>query len=198
MRDIDASALQEIAKYPSMRGLSVHCIGPMFPQEAKTDKKHFDAERRISAWLDEQEAYSVVYVSFGSVASPTKEQIPVIGQALLALGKPFIWSSKEKHHEHLPKELRSQISRQFDDNTVKFLVLPWAPQKLILAHQSTAVYLSHCGWNSTLEGLSSGTPFVAWPMFGDQLLNAQWIEDLGAGVLIPETSEKGARPNCPS
>ena len=55
------------------------------------------------------------------------------------------------------------------------------------------VFVSHGGWNSTLEGLSGGKPFVNYPLFADQLLNGQWIQRLGAGLMIPNTRMKGGR-----
>ena len=44
------------------------------------------------------------------------------------------------------------------------LVRNWAPQLEILAHKSTGVFLSHCGWNSVLESLSQGIPIIGWPL----------------------------------
>ena len=194
LRDIDADSLNEIEKHPSMSGVKVHCVGPLLPAEQKiVNSKYDETEKKIGLWLNGQETNSVVFISFGTMATPAKEQIKVIGQSLQLLGKPFIWALREKHHESLPDEIKDQISHQFEAKNCKFLVLPWAPQKLILAHHSVGVFLSHCGWNSTLEGLSSGKPFVAWPMFGDQLLNAEWTAELGASVLIPETGVMGPR-----
>ena len=55
------------------------------------------------------------------------------------------------------------------------VILPfgfWAPQKLILGHPAAAAFVSHCGWNSTLESVFGGIPIVAWPMFAEQKINA--------------------------
>ncbi|OWA51677.1 hypothetical protein BV898_16150 [Hypsibius exemplaris] len=187
LRDIE-TGLDAIAADPNMAGLTVHCVGPLFPEEKPTtDAKNFAVEEKVAKWLDGKEPESVVYVSFGSLATPTDEQVTILGQALLELGRPFLWSLQEKCHKFLPDGLKNELEGRDS------LVLPWAPQKLILAHPSVAVFVSHCGWNSTLEGLGSGKPFVAWPMFADQLLNGQWIVKLGAGVLIPETGTKGVR-----
>ncbi|OWA51671.1 putative UDP-glycosyltransferase 72B2 [Hypsibius exemplaris] len=187
LRDIETS-LPAVEADPNMKGLTVHCVGPLFPEETSTkDAKNFAVEEKVAKWLDGKDPESVVYVSFGSFATPTDEQVTVLGQALLELGKPFLWSLREKCHKFLPDGLKNELEGRDG------LVLPWAPQKLILAHPSVAIFVSHCGWNSTLEGLGSGKPFVAWPMFADQLLNGQWIVKLGAGVLIPETGTKGVR-----
>ena len=194
-RAIELDTVAEIEKHPSMDGLSLYCVGPLLPEERDNDSKHFDVERNVSEWLNGKERSSVVYVSFGSVpfAIPGKEQITIIAEALLATGQPFIWSLKKTHHAFLPAELKENISNQFDSKGNNSLVLPWAPQKLILAHDSVGIFLSHCGWNSTLEGLSSGTPFVAWPMLADQLLNGQRIVKLGVGILLPDTGIQSQR-----
>ncbi|KAH9777991.1 UDP-glycosyltransferase 83A1 [Citrus sinensis] len=38
--------------------------------------------------------------------------------------------------------------------------------------------ISHCGWNSTMEGLSMGVPFLCWPSFADQHHNRNYICDV--------------------
>ncbi|KAK6920968.1 UDP-glucuronosyl/UDP-glucosyltransferase [Dillenia turbinata] len=48
-------------------------------------------------------------------------------------------------------------------------IVNWAPQEEVLAHPSTGCFVSHCGWNSVMEGISVGVPFLCWPCFADQL-----------------------------
>ncbi|KAE8706241.1 hypothetical protein F3Y22_tig00110402pilonHSYRG00007 [Hibiscus syriacus] len=41
----------------------------------------------------------------------------------------------------------------------------------------------HCGWNSTIEDLSNGVPFLCWPYFADQFFNQSYIcEYWGVGL----------------
>ncbi|KAK4486293.1 hypothetical protein RD792_008964 [Penstemon davidsonii] len=55
------------------------------------------------------------------------------------------------------------------------IIRGWAPQLLILSHPSTHGFLSHCGWNSTLEAIGLSVPILAWPIRGDQVYNAKLV-----------------------
>ncbi|KAG6388630.1 hypothetical protein SASPL_150062 [Salvia splendens] len=66
-----------------------------------------------------------------------------------------------------------------------------APQDL--SHRSVACFLSHCGWNSTLEGLSRGVPFLCWPYFSDQFHNQKYICDKWEIGLRIDHDENGIR-----
>jgi len=77
-----------------------------------------------------------------------------------------------------------------------FLIEGWAPQLVILSHRAVGAFLTHCGWNSVLEGLVSGVTMVTWPMGADQYANARLlVDELGMGIRgaegekLPEASE---------
>ena len=45
--------------------------------------------------------------------------------------------------------------------------------------------MTHCGWNSTLEGITAGVPMVTWPVFAEQFFNEKLvIEILKVGIPI--------------
>jgi hypothetical protein len=104
---------------------------------------------------------------------------------LIGSGKPFIWVLRpptgfdingEFKDEWLPEgfEKRMTVSKQ------GLLVHNWAPQLEILSHESTGVFLSHCGWNSTLESLSQGVPIIGLPMGAEQMYNSKMlVEEMG-------------------
>ncbi|KAL5705157.1 coniferyl-alcohol glucosyltransferase [Ranunculus cassubicifolius] len=75
------------------------------------------------------------------------------------------------------------------------LVDCWAPQDYILANPSIGGFLSHCGWNSSLESITNGVPMIAWPLYAEQRLNAAaLVEDFGIAVrsdLLPSTEVIG-------
>ncbi|MCO5567472.1 hypothetical protein L7F22_021164 [Adiantum nelumboides] len=57
------------------------------------------------------------------------------------------------------------------------LLVSWAPQLDVLSHPSIALFLSHCGWNSTLEAISAGVPVLCWPLFAEQKMNCRFLVD---------------------
>ncbi|KAF7124721.1 hypothetical protein RHSIM_Rhsim12G0070400 [Rhododendron simsii] len=70
------------------------------------------------------------------------------------------------------------------------VVKGWAPQVSILRHQAVGGFLSHCEWNSLLEGVVAGVMILAWPMEADQFVNARLlVEDTGAAVRVCEGAD---------
>ncbi|KAL0717137.1 hypothetical protein Bca4012_066459 [Brassica carinata] len=70
------------------------------------------------------------------------------------------------------------------------VVRGWVPQLLVLRHVAVGAFLSHCGWNSVLEGITSGAVILGWPMEADQFVNARLlVEHLGAAVRVCEGAE---------
>ena len=51
--------------------------------------------------------------------------------------------------------------------------LPWVPQRDVLRHRAVGCFLTHAGWNSTLEAAVEGVPMVCWLFFGDHLINSR-------------------------
>ncbi|GAU99495.1 hypothetical protein RvY_10489 [Ramazzottius varieornatus] len=192
-RGAEEEAIRTIQSHPEMTHIPLHCVGPLIPQVKETNVKRQVTEKKVKQWLDAKPGSSVIYVSFGSVAQLTSEQVREIAKALSTLDRPFIWSLKGQLHAHLPAESQKTLLSNLEDNNSGHLIVQWAPQKLVLAHPSVALFVSHCGWNSTIEGLASGKPFVAWPQFSDQLINAEFAEGKGAAVVIRNAGTKKGR-----
>ncbi|BBH07736.1 UDP-glucosyl transferase 73B3 [Prunus dulcis] len=108
----------------------------------------------------------------------SSEQLIEIGLALEVSNKPFIWVVRGCNET---QELEKWIAESgFEErNKARSLVIRgWAPQTLILSHPAVGGFLTHCGWNSTLEGICAGVPLLTWPMFGDQFLNEKLVEQI--------------------
>ncbi|XP_054803243.1 anthocyanidin 3-O-glucosyltransferase 7-like [Prosopis cineraria] len=143
------------------------------PPPANTDKTG------SLSWLDQHSAKSLVYISLGTVVSPPRHEVVAIAEALEELeGVPFLWSLKDDSKAFLPKGFLERTSE-------KGKVVPWAPQTLVLGHESVGAFVTHGGCNSVSESLSSGVPMICRPYFGDQLMAARMVEDVwGVGVKI--------------
>ncbi|XP_055337297.1 uncharacterized protein LOC129587527 [Paramacrobiotus metropolitanus] len=186
---LEPTGLQELQQIPFAKDKVFKFIGPLMPTEEKRDKKvQTDASlsTKVIQWLDGQKERSVVYCSFGSVAMLSKEQLVEIGHALVSLKQPFIWALRPSQQDHLPDIVQRLTGEDFSME-LSYLIVPWVQQKAVLAHKATGVFISHCGWNSTLESASYGVPIVAWPFFGDQPLNAAFVEQRGIGRIMPGT-----------
>jgi hydroquinone glucosyltransferase len=51
--------------------------------------------------------------------------------------------------------------------------------------------LTHCGWNSTLEGVRCGVPMVALPLGAEQKMNASILEEILGVALRPAARADG-------
>ncbi|XP_065011072.1 UDP-glycosyltransferase 72B1-like [Musa acuminata AAA Group] len=100
----------------------------------------------------------------------------------------FTVQSKEDPFRFLPAG--------FVDRTreVGLLVPSWAPQAAVLNHAATGGFLSHCGWNSTLESVKAGVPMVAWPLFAEQRQNAVMLAEGSRIALRLPRAEQGIVP----
>ncbi|XP_073128827.1 UDP-glycosyltransferase 83A1-like [Henckelia pumila] len=126
-------------------------------------------------WLDRQPPRSVVYVAFGSFTVFDQTQFKELALGLELSNRPFLWVVRQD----ITQDIHTAYPEGFEER-VKNLgkMVGWAPQQKVLSHPSVACFLSHCGWNSTIEGLSNGIPFLCWPYFADQFLNKNYICDL--------------------
>ncbi|KAM7496296.1 hypothetical protein LguiA_020710 [Lonicera macranthoides] len=135
-------------------------------------------------WLSERLNGSVAYVAFGSLAELGIEQMEELSQGLKKSGKYFLWVVRASEEDKLPKNF-------VEETCEKGLVVSWCPQLEVLAHKAIGCFVTHCGWNSTLEALSLGVPVMAMPQWTDQLTNAKYALDVWRNGVRPQINEKG-------
>nr|BBC62111.1 glucosyltransferase 11 [Nemophila menziesii] len=141
-----------------------------------------DKNIEVIEWLGKQNKNSTVFVSFGTQIFLQKEEIEEIAYGLELSDENFIWTIKF-HSEEDDKAILPEgfLERIGDKGRV---IEGWVPQQYILNHPNIGGFVSHCGWNSTLESLEFGVPLIAMPIHWDQPLNAKLLMEIGIGLEV--------------
>jgi hypothetical protein len=190
--ELEPHAINSFLEDPGLRGLPVYPVGPVLNLETKS-KETVDSDNIIK-WLDDQPPSSVVFLCFGSVGAFDKDQVREIACAIEKCGTRFLWSLRKPPpkgtmgpaSDYPLSDLTAVLPEGFLDRTAEIgKVIGWAPQVQVLAHPATGGFVSHCGWNSTLESIYHGVPIATWPLFADQQTNAlELVSELKMGVEI--------------
>ncbi|KAL5060086.1 hypothetical protein RYX36_031690 [Vicia faba] len=183
--------------YKKVRNDKVWCIGPVSLcnkdglDKAERGNIATISEHNCLKFLDLHKPKSVVYVCLGSVCNLVSSQLIELALGLEETKIPFIWAFRDGINK--TQELEKWISDEHFEERNKgrgLIIRGWAPQVVILSHPSIGGFLTHCGWNSTLEGISVGVPMVTWPLFADQFLNEKLVTHvlrigMSLGVEVP-------------
>ncbi|RVW47976.1 UDP-glycosyltransferase 73C3 [Vitis vinifera] len=89
-------------------------------------------------------------------------QLIEIGLGLEASNRPFAWIIRQSDCSF---ELEERLLEERYEERIRgrgLIIRGWAPQVLILSHPAVGGFLTHCGWNSTVEGICSGVPMITW------------------------------------
>jgi hypothetical protein len=175
--------------------VSIHTIGPLgflaeqvVPKGSPLDalgSNLWKEDDSCFGWLDGKPPRSVVFVNYGSVTVMTNEELVEFAWGLANSGHDFLWIVRPDliHGDAavLPPEFMESVGG-------RGLLASWCPQEAVLRHEAVALFLTHSGWNSTLESLSGGVPMLSWPFFAEQPTNslykrAEWgvAMDVGGG-----------------
>ncbi|KAI6696018.1 hypothetical protein NL676_023728 [Syzygium grande] len=177
---------------------SMMTVGPTIPSVYMDKRLEDDTDYGLSLfkpeaeaclrWLDSKPPRSAVYVSFGSLASLGEDQMEELASGLRSMKSHFLWVVRESEEKKLPPNFMQELGLG-DDN--KGLVVRWCNQLQVLSHGSVGCFMSHCGWNSTLEALSLGVPMVVMPQWTDQPTNATYVVEVWKVGLRVRANEKG-------
>ncbi|KAG2306532.1 hypothetical protein Bca4012_084469 [Brassica carinata] len=173
----------------------VYAVGPILDIKADHGNDSQDEKKTdILRWLDKQPPRSVVFLCFGSMGGFSEEQTREIAVALERSGHRFLWSVRRASLEDTVKasppenftNLEDILPEGFIDRTAEIgKIIGWAPQVDVLKSRAVGGFVTHCGWNSTLESLWFGVPTAAWPIYAEQQFNAfHMVEELGLAAEI--------------
>jgi UDP:flavonoid glycosyltransferase YjiC (YdhE family) len=182
IQELEPETIEEMSKV-----CIVKPVGPLFKiPEATNTTIRGDLMKADDCldWLSSKPPASVVYISFGSIVYLMQEQVDEIAHGLLSSGVSFLWVMRPPGKAFgidmhiLPDGFLEKIG----DNGK---LVQWSPQEQVLAHPSLACFLTHCGWNSSVEALTLGVPMVTFPRWGDQVTNAKYLVDVfGVGLRL--------------
>lgn len=170
---------------------NIYTIGPLplllkhIPDESESrslGSSLWKEDSNCLDWLDKRGLNSVVYINYGSVTVMTDTHLREFAWGLANSKLPFLWIIRPDvvmgDSAILPEEFLEQIDG-------RGLLASWCPQDQVLAHPSVGVFLTHCGWNSMMETISSGVPVICWPFFADQQPNCRYAcTKWGIGVEV--------------
>ncbi|KAK8587630.1 hypothetical protein V6N13_086611 [Hibiscus sabdariffa] len=163
-----------VAKFPR-----IYTVGPLNLLGRHVPESQFNSltpslwkeDTDCIEWLDQREPESVVYVNYGSVTVMSDYHLKEFARGLANSKHPFLWMVRPDvvmgESAVLPQEF-------FEEIKGRGFIASWCQQDLVLSHPSVAVFLTHCGWNSTLESISRGVPVICWPFFAEQQTNCRF------------------------
>ena len=174
----------------------VYTIGPLLQLLSHITISHcismslnlWEEDRGYMEWLNSQKPHSVIYVSFGSITTVSTKQLIEFAWGLANSNHPILWVIRPD----LVHGGRAILPEDFIEETKgRIYLASWCSQEEVLSHTSIGGFLTHCGWNSTLESICCGVPMICWPGYAEQYTNARYVcKEWGMGMQIDEDVER--------
>ncbi|XP_024399644.1 UDP-glycosyltransferase 76C1 [Physcomitrium patens] len=192
--ELEPSCIDSLRSHPYRRahsqgpnGRSVFPVGPLVHDSYLELLRSGPTVKRCSSvepeapylkWLDMQPKDSVIFVSFGSLASLSIQQIRELILGLEASSHRFLLVIRPTASEDAD-EILPLLTKSFEEQRLStgFVQSEWVNQFDVLSHRAVCGFLSHCGWNSTFESICRGVPLLGWPIQADQKLNCRFLVD---------------------
>lgn len=157
--------------------IPIFAVGPFHKQAPAFTSSLLAPERDCISWLSAHAPNSVLYISFGSIAAVDEADFLEIAWGLANSKQPFLWAIRPGLVRGLDGP--APLPNGFLEIIAKHgRIVTWAPQDEVLAHPAVGGFLTHSGWNSTLESICEGVPMLCLPCFGDQMINARYVTDV--------------------
>ncbi|KAF7803740.1 7-deoxyloganetin glucosyltransferase-like [Senna tora] len=144
-------------------------------------------------WLNSQSPASVLYVNYGSVTTMSSAQLAEFAWGLATTKRPFLWVIRPDLVEggasmSTVLSSDSEFKKQIEG---RGMITTWCPQEEVLNHPAVGGFLTHCGWNSTLESVCAGKPMLCWPFFAEQPTNCRYAcVEWGIGMEVAPVVER--------
>ncbi|XP_060942406.1 UDP-glucuronosyltransferase 2C1-like [Limanda limanda] len=114
--------------------------------------------------------HGVIIMTLGTLVNTLpKEAADEIASVFAKMPQKVIW----RHKGERPSTL--------GNNT---LIVDWMPQRDLLGHPQTKVFVAHGGTNGVQEAIYNGVPVVGIPLFFDQFDNLVRLKERGASKII--------------
>lgn len=164
-----------------------YSIGPIIPTELDkgTIATSLWTESDCSQWLKTKSPGSVLYVSFGSYAHVSRNDLHEIAHGLSLNGVPFVWVLRpdivsSRDTDPLPDGYTEKIKEQG-------IIMPWCSQLKVLSDPAIGGFLTHCGWNSIIESVWNQVPLICFPLLTDQFTNRKLaVDDWRIGINLSD------------
>ncbi|XP_030458494.1 anthocyanidin 5,3-O-glucosyltransferase-like [Syzygium oleosum] len=184
------SAIREGSCVPDGPTPPIFAVGPLVESKGDGDEDSGDERERkheCLSWLDSQPSRSVVFLCFGSRGRFSAVQLKEMALGLERSGARFLWVVRPPPQDVSAKStsgsndddasLERYLPEGFLERTRErgMVVKSWAPQIQVLNHGSVGGFVTHCGWNSTIEAVHAGVPMVAWPLYAEQKVNRAFL-----------------------
>ncbi|KAL6207407.1 hypothetical protein ACLB2K_018365 [Fragaria x ananassa] len=165
---VPLKAIRENPFYQKILTPPIYPIGPLIKEHEPLSQ----ADAEYLAWLDQQPPDSVLFIVAGSGGTLTAAQLTELAWGLEQSRQRFIWVVRKPTDASASatffnvggdvNDPKAYLPEGFVERTrgVGLVVRSWASQVAFLRHRSTGGFLSHCGWNSSVESMTYGIPMI--------------------------------------
>ncbi|CAN6584066.1 unnamed protein product [Malus baccata var. baccata] len=133
-----------------------------------------------------KKASAVILNTFHDLEDEVVDALSTLLPPIYSIG-PLNLQLKQIPADNEPDLVRGEssvIPAEFLEETKeRSLLASWCPQEQVLSHPAIGGFLTHSGWNSTLESVCGGVPMICWSFCGEQPTNCRYsCNEWGIGL----------------